>query len=227
MTAPVSGSPERLHGVRAADPTRVWLETRFATSMRALIVQRQVARPQIHAPELEPAAAAHADQPARDTSTAGLLADGVYRDLTVGRWTRLALASLAVVALFAAAAVSSSLVAVTVLVVLALVLLALRSLLRRPRLVVRAEGLLVVRRFGSAAVPWPRVLSAGAAPAPPPLGGVERVLAIRVAGGAELRISSLRDAIDRDTGQAPRVAELAEALVARAEWSNAPADPRR
>ena len=151
-----------------------------------------------------------------------LLADGVYRDPTVGRWTRLALASFALLAVFSGVAVSSSPVAVGVLLAIAAGLLIVRSILRRPRLIVRAEGLVVVRRFGSSAVAWPDIVSAGAVPAPPPLGKVERVLAIRVVGGAELRVSSLRDALDRRTGLAPRVAELASALVARAEWSNAP-----
>lgn len=148
--------------------------------------------------------------------------DGVYRDKMVGRWTRLALASFAVLAIFSAAAVSSSAVAVIVLVAIAAVLFIVRAVLKRPRLIVRAEGVVVVRRLGSASIGWSDVASAGAAPAPPPLAQVERVLAIRTAGGRELRVSSLRDAIDRRTGQAPRVVELASALVARAEWSLAP-----
>lgn len=209
-----------------------------SASIRALIeaahpVEEVVAPPQVEAsPQVEapPDAAAGpvlVDGPVATpeppaASTEGLLADGIYRDPTVGRWTRLALASFAVLAVFSGAAVSSSAVAFGVLVAIAVVLLIVRSVLKRPRLVVRAEGIVVVRRFGSSSVGWADVLSAGAAPAPPPLGKVERVLAIKVAGGRELQVSSLRDGIDRRTGEAPRVVEMAAALAARAEWSNAP-----
>jgi hypothetical protein len=154
---------------------------------------------------------------------AELLADGIYRDPSVGRFTRLGLASFAVLALICVGAVASSAVAVIVLIAIALALLGIRGRLARPRLIVRAEGLVVVQRIGQSSLSWSEVAWAGGVPAPPPLAQVEHVLAIRDTGGRELKVSSLRDAIDRARGEAPMVAEMAASLLARAAWSTSQA----
>jgi len=153
------------------------------------------------------------------------LADGRYRDDAVDRWPRVGLSAVAAVSILVVVVVGADALSVGLGLGLALVALGARALLLRPRLEVGATGLRLVGVLGARHVSWARVAGAGARPVPGPLGRVEQCLVVHVEGGRKRRVRVVRGGVDRSTGVAPQVADLAAALVERArrEVSDPPA----
>ncbi len=174
---------------------------------------------------VEPGADVEADVEADVGADAEPLADGRYRDDAVDRWPRVGLSAVAAVSILVVVVVGADALSVGLGLGLALVALGARALLLRPRLEVGATGLRLVGVLGARHVSWARVAGAGARPVPGPLGRVEQCLVVHVEGGRKRRVRVVRGGVDRATGVAPQVADLAAALVERArrEVSDPPA----
>lgn len=152
----------------------------------------------------------------------GPLADGRYRDIATDRWPRVGLTCLAAVTLASVVVIGGDALTLGLVLGAAVSALLLRVLLLRPRLEVSDRGLRLVGLLRARRVPWAAVAGAGARPVPGPLGRVEQCLLVYVRqpgapGTRARRVRVVRGGVDPATGVAAAVAEMAAALVARAE----------
>lgn len=145
------------------------------------------------------------------------LADGPYRSAAVDRWPRVAMAVAAVALVASAVVVGGDGLTLGLVLGGAAVLFAVRLLLLRPHVQADADGLRLVGLLRTRRVRWADVAGAGARPVAGPLSAVEQCLVVHERTGAARRVRVVRGPVDAGSGVAPRVVELAAALVARAE----------